>query len=139
MQDRAFCGIVIGGGYCARVYFSYRRMARRKERIRKEKLAATLFPLARHVALHFIDEYETNLVDISDPHLLGLLKKYGSDKSLKIAAKYANEDIWDFISHINHDVDANRITVKISDLLVDDDFANQVVELVKKCQYLHIK
>ena len=111
----------------------------RKERIRKEKLAATLFPLARRVALHFIDEYETNLVGISDPHLLGLLKKYGSDKSLKITAKYATEDLWDFISHINHDVDANRITVKISDLLVDDDFANQVVELVRKCQYLHIK
>ena len=114
----------------------------RKEKIRKEKLAATLFPLARRVALHFIDEYETNLVGISDPHLLGLLKKYGSDKSLKIAAKYANEDLWDFISPINQDVDANRITVKISDLLVDDDFANQVVELVKlvrKCQYLHIR
>ncbi len=111
----------------------------RKERIRKEKLAATLFPLARRVALHFIDEYETNLVGISDPHLLGLLKKYGSDKSLKIAAKYASEDLWDFISHINHDVDAKRITINISDLIVDDDFANQVISLVKENQDMHIE
>ncbi len=111
----------------------------RKERIRKEKLAATLFPLARRVALHFMDEYEANLVGISDPHLLELVKKYGSEKPLKIAAKYANEDLWNFISHINHDVDFNRIAVKISDLLVCDDFANQVVSLVKETRYLQIE
>ena len=111
----------------------------RKERIQKEKIAATLFPLAFRVATCFIDECEANLIGISDTHLLGLVKKHGSNKTLEIAAEYASEDLWDFISRINHDVDAKRIAVKISDLMVRDDFANQVVYLVKENQYLHIE
>lgn len=111
----------------------------RKERIQKVKMAATISPLTWRVALHFIDECEGNLIGISYPHLLGLVKRYGSEKTLEIAAGYATEELWDFINHINHDVDFNRIVVKISDLLVCDDFANYVISLVKENQDMHIE
>ena len=111
----------------------------RKERIQKEKMAATISPLAWHVAVRFVDEYNSELVDKSDSDLLEMIKAFGADKALDIAAEQAGEDILEFVNSINHDRRANRIAVKISDLLVRDDFANQVVDLVKENQYLHIE
>ncbi len=111
----------------------------RKERIHKEKLAATLSPLAWRVAVSFMDKCDTELVNKSDSDLLEMVKTFGASKALDIAAEQAGKDILEFINSIEHDVDANRIAIKISDLLVRDDFANQVVSLVRENQYLHIE
>ena len=54
----------------------------RKERIRKEKIAATLSPLAWRVAARFMDEYDTELVDKSDSDLLEMIKTFGANTQL---------------------------------------------------------
>jgi hypothetical protein len=111
----------------------------RKERIRKEKIEAALSPLAWRVAVRFMDECDTELVDKSDSDLLEMIKTFGTNKALDIAAEQAGKDVLEFVNSINHDRRANQIAVKISDLMVRDDFANQVVYLVKENQYLHIE
>lgn len=108
----------------------------RKERIRKEKIAAAMSPLAYRVATLFIDECNIELEDKSDSDLLEMVKEYGSNIALDIGAEQAGKDTLKFINSINHDKHANRIAVNISDMLVRDDFANQVVSLVKENQYL---
>lgn len=110
----------------------------RKERIRKEKIDAALSPLAWRVAARFMDEYDTELVDKSDSELLEMIKAFGADKALDIAAKEVRADILEFVNSIDHERRANQIAVKISDLMGRDDFASQVVDLVKENQYLHI-
>ena len=110
----------------------------RKERIRKQKIAAALSPLVWRVEARFMDECDTELVNKSDSDLLEMVKTFGADKALDIAAEQAGKDILEFVSSIEHDVNANRIAVKISDLLVRDDFANQVLYLIKENQYLHM-
>lgn len=110
----------------------------RKERIRKEKTAAALSPLALRVATGFIMEHDTELVDKSDSDLLEMLKAFGANKALDIGAEQAGEDILEFVNSIDHERRANQIAVKISDLMGREDFANQVVFLVKENQYLHI-
>ena len=87
----------------------------RKERIRKEKIAATLSPLAWRVAVRFMDECDTELVDKSDSDLLEMIKAFGANKALDIAAEEARTDILEFVNSINHERRANRIAVKISD------------------------
>ncbi len=127
------------GGYTMHGFMLAQEALReRKERIQKEKMAATISPLAWHVAVRFVDEYNSELVGKSDSELLEMIKAFGADKALDIAAEQAGEDILDFVNSINHERRANQIAVKISDLLVRDDFANQVVYLVKENQYLHI-
>ncbi len=111
----------------------------RKERIRKEKIDAALSPLAWRVAARFMDEYDTGLVDKSDSELLEMVQAFGADKALDIAAEQAGEDILEFVNSIDHEKRANQIAVKISDLMGREDFANQVVFLVKENQYLHIE
>ena len=39
---------------------------------------------------------------------------------------------------MTHDKRSNRIVVKISDLMGRDEFANQVMGLVKENRYIHI-
>lgn len=111
----------------------------RKERIRKEKIAAALSPLALRVATGFIIEHDTELIDKSDSDLLEMVKAFGADKALDIAAEQAGEDVLEFVNSIEHERRANQIAVKISDLMSREDFANQVVFLVKENQYLHIE
>jgi len=111
----------------------------RKERIQKEKIAAAMSPIAWRVATRFMDEYETELGDKSDSDLLEMVKAFGADKALDIAAEEARKDILEFVNSINHDRRANRIAVKISDLMVNDDFANYVISLVKENQDMHIE
>lgn len=111
----------------------------RKERIRKEKIDAALSPLAWRVAARFMDEHDTELVDKSDADLLDMIKAFGADKALDIAAEEVRADILEFVNSIDHKRRANQIAVKISDLMGREDFANQVVFLVKENQYLHIE
>ena len=110
----------------------------RKERIREEKIAAALSPLALRVATGFIMEHDTELVDKSDSDLLEMVQAFGANKALDIAAEQAGEDVLEFVNSIEHERRANQIAVKISDLMGREDFANQVVSLVKENQYLHI-
>ena len=127
------------GGYTVHGFMLGQQAWReRKERIRKEKIETALSPLAWRVAARFMDEYDTGLVDKSDSELLEMIKAFGADKALDIAAEEARKDILEFVNSIDHERRANQIAVKISDLMGRDDFANQVVSLVKENQYLHI-
>ena len=111
----------------------------RKERIRKEKTAAAMSPLAWRVATRFMDEYESELGDKSESDLLEMVKAFGENKALDIAADFADKDILEFINSVDHAKRANRIAVNISDLMVNDDFANYVISLVKENQDVHIE
>ena len=53
----------------------------RKERIRKEKIAAAMSPLAWRVATRFMDEYESELEDKSESDLLKMVKAFGENKA----------------------------------------------------------
>ena len=110
----------------------------RKERIRKEKMDAAMSPLAWRVAVRFMDEYESELGDKSESDLLEMVKAFGANKALDIAADFADKDILEFINSVDHAKRANRIAVNISDLMVNDDFANYVISLVKENQDVHI-
>lgn len=111
----------------------------RKERIRKEKTAAALSPLAWRVAARFMDECDTELGGKSDSELLEMVQAFGANKALDISAKEIRKDILEFVNSIDHEKRANQIAVKISDLMGRENFANQVVFLVKENQYLHIE
>ena len=110
----------------------------RKERIRKEKIDAALSPLAWRVAARFMDEYNSELVDKSDSELLEMVQAFGANKALDIPADIADKDILEFVNSMDHEKRANRIAVKISDLMGRDDFANYVISLVKENQDMHI-
>ena len=110
----------------------------RKERIRKEKLAAAMSPLAMRVATGFILEHESDLGNKSDSELLEMVQAFGADKALDVAADFADKDILEFVNSVDHAKRANRIAVNISDLMVNDDFANYVISLVKENQDMHI-
>lgn len=71
-----------------------------------------------------MDEYENELGDRSDADLLKMVQEFGADKALDIAAEETRENILAFINSINHERRDNRIAVKVSDLMVNDDFAN---------------
>ncbi len=131
--------IELGGFVMSGIMMAERLWKERKERIRKEKIAAALSPLAVRVATGFIVEHDSELGNKSDSELLEMVKTFGANKALDIAAEQAGKDVLEFVNSINHDRRANRIAVKISDLMVRDDFANQVVSLVKENQYLHIE
>lgn len=132
--------LIESGGYVmSGIMMAERLWRERKERIRKEKIAAALSPLALRVATGFIMEHDTELVDKSDSDLLEMVKAFGANKALDIAAEQAGEDVLEFVNSIEHERRANQIAVKISDLMGREDFANQVVFLVKENQYLHIE
>ena len=127
------------GGYTMHGFMLGQRAWReRKERIREEKIAAAMSPLAWRVATRFMDEYENELGDKSESDLLEMVKAFGENKALDIAADFADKDILEFINSVDHAKRANRIAVNISDLMVNDDFANYVVSLVKENQDVHI-
>ena len=130
--------IELGGFVMSGIMMAERLWKERKERIRKEKIAAAMSPIAWRVATRFMDEYETELGDKSESALLEMVHTFGADKSLDIAADFADKDILEFVNSINHERHANRIAVNISDLMVNDDFANYVISLVKENQDMHI-
>ena len=111
----------------------------RKKRIRKEKIDAALSPLAWRVAARFMDECDIEFGDKSDSDLLEMVQAFSANKALDIAAEETRADILEFVNSIDHERRANQIAVKISDLMGREDFANQVVFLVKENQYLHIE
>ena len=67
-----------------------------------------------------------------------MVKAFGENKALDIAADFADKAILEFINGVDHARRANRIAVNISDLMVNDDFANYVISLVKENQDVHI-
>ena len=131
--------IEIGGYTMHGFILAQEALRERKERIRKEKTAAAMSPLAWRVATRFMDEYESELGDKSESDLLEMVKAFGANKALDIAADFADKDILEFINSVDHARRANRIAVNISDLMVNDDFANYVISLVKENQDVHIE
>ncbi|MYB65962.1 hypothetical protein F4X73_14825, partial [Candidatus Poribacteria bacterium] len=90
----------------------------RKERIRKENIASVISPLAVRVATGFILEHDSELGNKSDADLLEMINAFGTNKTFDIAADLTDKDILEFVNSINHERRANRIAVKISDLMV---------------------
>lgn len=131
--------IEIGGYTMHGFILAQEALRERKERIRKEKTAAAMSPLAWRVATRFMDEYESELGDKSESDLLEMVKAFGANKALDIAADFADKDILEFINSVDHARRANRIAVNISDLMVNDDFADYVISLVKENQDVHIE
>ncbi len=128
------------GGYTVRGFILAKEALReRKERIREEKIAAAMSPLALRVATGFIMEHDAELGDKSDSELLEMVKAFGAYKALDIAADFADKNILEFINSVDHAKRANRIAINISDLMVNDDFANYVISLVKENQDMHIE
>ena len=130
--------IELGGYVMSGIMMAERLWQERKERIRKEKITAAISPLAWRVAARFMDESDTEFVDKSEADLLEMVKGFSANKALDISAEETRKDILEFVNSIDHERRANRIAVKISDLLVNDDFANQVISLVKENQDMHI-
>ena len=128
------------GGYTVRGFILAKEALReRRERIRKENIASVISPLAVRVATSFILEHDSELGNKSDADLLEMINAFGTNKTFDIAADLADKDILEFVNSINHERRANRIAVKISDLMVNDDFANYVISLVKENQDMHIE
>ena len=127
------------GGYTVRGFILAKEALReRRERIQKEKIAAAMSPLAFRVASRFMDASDGELVDKSDSELLEMIKTFGTNKALNIEAEETRKDILEFVYSVDHERRANRIAVNISDLMVNDDFANYVISLVKENQDVHI-
>lgn len=110
----------------------------RRERIRKEKIAAAMAPLVWRVVTRFVDENDTDLMDKSDSDLLEMVKGFGANKTFDIATEHVDENILEFVYGIDHNKRDNLIVVKVSDLMGNDDFANEVVSVVKETQNLRI-
>ena len=123
------------------LWFSDNERKRMKEKIEKQtREAEAIYPLAFLVATDFVEEYDTTyLAEMTDNQLLEEVKEFGADKALDIAAQQAGKDILEFIASIQHNVQDNQIVCRVSDMLVQDDFAAQVVKLVKTHLYADIQ
>ena len=124
------------------LWFSDNERKRMKEKIeRQQREAEAIYPLASLVATDFVDEYDgpTHLAEMTNNQLLEEVKEFGAGKSLDIAAQDAGKDILEFITSIQHNVRDNQIACRVSDMLVQDDFAAQVVKLVRAHLYADIQ
>ena len=128
------------GGYTVRGFILAKEALRdRRERIRQEKIAAAMAPLVWRVVTRFVDEHDADLMEKSDTDLLEMVKAYGANKTFDVATEHVDENILEFLYGIDHNKRDNLLVVKVSDLMGNDDFANEVVSLVKKNQYMHIE
>ena len=123
------------------LWFSDSERKRMKEKIeRQQREAEAIYPLAFLVATDFVDERDTtHLAEMTDNQLLEEVKEFGAGKSLDIGAQQAGKDILEFITSIQHDIRDNQIACRVSDMLVQDDFAAQVVKLVRAHLYADIQ
>ena len=123
------------------LWFSDSERKRMKEKIeRQTREAEAIYPLAFLVATDFVEEHDTtHLAEMTDNQLLEEVKEFGADKALDIAAQQAGKDILEFITSIQHNVRDNQIVCRVSDMLVQDDFAAQVVKLVRAHLYADIQ
>ena len=67
----------------------------------------------------------------SDDQQLEEIKNFGADISIDIAAEQVSKGVFEFVKSVGGNIYENRIACKISDMLVQDDFANQVIKNVK--------
>ena len=97
-----------------------------------EYVNVDLYPIAQHVAKVFVRKYKTELLKATDTDLLEIVKDFGANNALDIAAEIANTDVWTFVNSINDDEHMNRTALNICNLLTNDDFAMQVITLAKE-------
>ena len=97
-----------------------------------EYVNVDLTDIARHVAKMFVAENETELLTLTGNELLEIVKDFGTNNALNIAASIADIDVWTFVNSIDDDEYINRTALNLCHLLTNDDFVNQVVSLAKE-------
>lgn len=130
----------LGGIFDMSIWFSDVARKSMKDTIERQRQAEAINPLANRVATLFIEErgIET-LQGKSDAQQLEEVKNFGADISLDIAAEQVGKDVYEFVTSVGANVYENRIACRISDMLVQDDFANQVVKNVKSHMQIDVK
>ena len=97
-----------------------------------EYVDVDLTDVALHVAKVFVAEYDTGFQTLTDNDLREIVKDFGANNALNIAASIADTDIWTFVNRIDDDEHINRTALNICHLLTNDDFVNKVVSLAKE-------
>ena len=114
------------------IWFSDTARKSMKDKIERQRQTEAINPLASRVATLFIEERGIEpLQGKSDAQQLEEVKNFGADISLDIAAEQVGKDVFEFAKSVGDNIHENRIACRISDMLVQDDFANQVVKNVK--------
>lgn len=96
-----------------------------------EYVNVDLTDIAMHVANMFLAENETEFLTLTGNELLEIVKDFGANNALNIAASIADTDVWTFVNSIDDDEYINRTALNLCHLLTNDDFVNQVVSLAK--------
>lgn len=121
------------------IWFSDVARKSMKNEIKRHRHTEALNPLVSRVASIFIERRGTEqLKGKSDAEQLEIVKNFGADISLDIAAEYVGKDVFTFAQSVGGDINENKIACRISDMLVQDDFANQVVKNVKAQMQMEI-
>ncbi len=130
----------LGGIFDMSIWFSDVARKSMKDTIERQRQAEAITPLVNRVATLFIEErgIET-LQGKSEDQQLEEVKNFGADISLDIAAEQVGKDVFEFVKSVGGNIYENRIACKISDMLVQDDFANQVVKNVKSHMQIDVK
>ncbi|MDE0086261.1 MAG: hypothetical protein OXU23_11145 [Candidatus Poribacteria bacterium] len=80
-----------------------------------------------------INESDVRPIEMSHTQLFEYVKKYCSDRSLEIAARYYNEDVIRNLNRASYDVNDHRKVHAILDMVADrDDLHYEIVDLIKE-------
>ena len=130
----------LGGVFDMSIWFSDTARKSMKDKIERQRQTEAINPLASRVATLFIEERGIEpLQGKSDAQQLEEVKNFGADISLDIAAEQVGKDVFEFAKSVGGNIHENRIACRISDMLVQDDFANQVVKNVKSHMQIDIR
>ena len=131
---------LLGGVFDMSIWFSDIARKSMKDKIERQRQTEAINPLASRVATLFIEERGIEpLQGKSDAQQLEEVKNFGADISLDIAAEQVGKDVFEFAKSVGGNIHENRIACRISDMLVQDDFANQVVKNVKSHMQIDIR
>ena len=131
---------LLGGVFDMSIWFSDIARKSMKDKIERQRQTEAINPLASRVATLFIEERGIEpLQGKSDAQQLEEVKNFGADISLDIAAEQVGKDVFELAKSVGGNIHENRIACRISDMLVQDDFANQVVKNVKSHMQIDIR
>ncbi|MYB65383.1 hypothetical protein F4X73_11890 [Candidatus Poribacteria bacterium] len=130
----------LGGIFDMSIWFSDVARKSMKDTIERQRQTEAINPLVNRVATLFIEERGIEaLKGKSDDLQLEEIKNFGADISIDIAAEQVGKDVFEFVKSVGGNIYENRIACKISDMLVQDDFANQVIKNIKSHMQIDVK